>query len=66
MERTITLELPESEFNMLIDKLKWMRCVVRDSDLDYENYCNGECGSECDRPDLCKVEEWLRSKIVNQ
>lgn len=64
MERTITLELPESEFNMIIGKLKWMNCVVRDSNLDYTRYCNGECGSKCDRPDLCNFEKWLKSKVV--
>ena len=57
MERKIKLELPESEFKMIVDKLRWMRCVVRDSDLDYENYCNGECGYECNRPDLCNFEK---------
>jgi len=64
MERKIKVEMTESEFNMIIDKLKWMRCVVRDSDLDYKNYCNGECGSKCNRPDLGNFEEWLKSKIV--
>lgn len=65
MERKVKLELSESEFNMIIDKLKWMRCIVRDSDLDYRAYCNGDCNSECNRPDLCDFEEWFKSKIVN-
>lgn len=65
MERKIKLELSESEFNMIINKLKWMRCVVRDSDLDYTAYCNGKCNSKCNRPDLCGFEEWFKSKIVN-
>lgn len=64
IERKIKLELPESEFNMIVDKLRWMRCIVRDSDLDYEKYCNGECGSQCNRPDLCNFEKWIRSKVV--
>lgn len=64
-ERTIKLELPESEFNMIIDKLKWMRCVVRDSDnLDYQKYCNGDCGLRCNRPDLCNFEKWFKSKVI--
>lgn len=65
MERTVKIELSESEFNMIIDKMKWMRCVVRDSNLNYQNYCNGKCGSECNRPDLCNFENWLKSKIIN-
>ena len=64
-ERKVKLELLESELNMIIDKLKWMRCVVRDSFLDYEKYCNGKCGFECNRPDLCNFEKWFKSKIVN-
>jgi hypothetical protein len=60
MERKIKLELSESEFNMIIDKLNWMGCVVRDSNnLDYENYCNGKCGIQCNRPDLCNFEKWF-------
>ena len=64
MERTIKVELTESEFNMIVNKLKWMGCVVRDGNLDYENHCNGECGIQCDRPDFCNFGEWFKSKIV--
>lgn len=63
-EKRITLKLPESEFEMIIDKLKWMRCIVRDSELDYTKYCNGECNSQCNRPDLCNFEKWFKSKII--
>ena len=51
---------------MLVRKLSWMRCVVRDSNcLDYKEYCSGICNVGCNRPDLCNFETWLRSKIVN-
>ena len=64
MERKVRLELLESEFDMIIEKLKWMRCVIRDSDLDYTDYCNGECGLECNRPEFCDFEEWFKSKLI--
>ena len=64
-EKEISLRLPESEFNMIIDKLKWMSCIVRDSkNLDYTKYCNGECDHQCNRPDLCNFEKWFKSKII--
>ena len=65
MERKVKLELSVSEFNMIVDKLEWMGCIVRDSNLDYTAYCNGECNSECNRPDLHGFEEWFKSKIVD-
>jgi hypothetical protein len=64
MEKKIKIELTEQEFNMIIDKLSWMRCVVEDGNLNYEYYCNGECGLKCNRPDLCNFERWIKSKIV--
>ena len=64
-EREITLKLSESEFNMIVEKLKCMRCIVRDSEtLYYQKYFNGECGLQCNRPDLCNFENWFKSKIV--
>lgn len=64
LERTIKVELTESEFKMIIDKLKWMGCVVKNGNLNYENYCNGECGEMCDRPNLGNFGEWFKSKII--
>lgn len=64
MEKKIKFELTENEFNMIINKLSWMRCVVKDGNLNYEHYCNGECGFKCNRPDLCNFERWLKSKII--
>lgn len=64
MEKKIKIELTEREFNMIINKLSWMRCVVEDGNLNYEHYCNGECGIKCNRPDLCNFERWIKSKIV--
>ena len=63
-EKIIKFKLTENEFNMIIEKLRWMKCVVRDGNLNSENYCNGECDSECNRPDLCNFKNWLESKIV--
>lgn len=67
-EKEITIKLLESEFNMIVNKLNWMRCIVKDSDnnLDYEKYCNGDCGINCDRPDLHNFEKWFKSKIIDQ
>ena len=62
----IKLELTQDEFNMLVYKLNWMRCIVRDSNLDYKNYCNGCCDSGCNRKDLLNFEEWLKSKIITE
>ena len=32
----------------------------------YTKYCNGECGHECNRPDLCGFEKWIKSKVVEE
>lgn len=66
MQQTVKIELTENEFNMLIDKLKWMDCIVRGFNFDYTKYCNGECGHECNRPDLCGFEKWIKSKVVEE
>lgn len=66
MEKPIRIELTQSEFDLIVDKLKWMDCVVKAGDLDYEKYCNGECGKQCNRPDLCNFGEWFKSKIVER
>lgn len=60
----VRLELTEEEFKMIIDKMKWMRCIVRDSNLNYEDYCDGKCDN-CNRPDLCNFEKWIYSKVIN-
>lgn len=66
-QQKIKLELTKGEFDMIINKLKWMRCVVRDGGiLNYEDYCNGDCNSKCNRPDLCDFEVWLKSKVVDR
>lgn len=62
----VKLELTQDEFDMLVAKLKWMRCVVRDTNLDYKKYCNGQCNSECNRKDLLNFEGWLKSKVIEQ
>ena len=63
-KKTVIMKLTEEEFNMLVEKLSWMKCVVKDGNLNYENYCNGECNETCNRKDLCNVETWLKSKII--
>lgn len=62
--KTVKLEMTEDELNMLVEKLSWMRCVVRDSYLDHRHYCNGQCENKCDRPELHNFENWIRSKII--
>lgn len=64
-KKEVLLKLTEDEFNMLVEKLNWMRCVVRDTNLKYEDYCNGDCNNSCNRKDLCNFEMWLKSKIVS-
>lgn len=49
---------------MLVEKLSWMKCIVKDGNLNYENYCSGNCNETCNRKDLCNVETWLKSKII--
>lgn len=64
-KRKIQLELTKDEFDMIVDKMDWMRCIVRDSNnLNSEDYCNGQCGPECNRPDLCSFSGWFKSKII--
>ena len=63
--KKLKLELTQDEFDMLIEKLSWMRCIIRDSNsLNYQDYCNGDCNGFCNRPDLCNFARWLKSKIV--
>lgn len=63
----VTLEITSDEFNLLCDKIKHMRCIVRDANdaINYRDYCNGRCGDECDHPELCNPVEWLQTKIVS-
>jgi hypothetical protein len=65
-KKMITLRLTEDEFNMLVNKLSWMRCIVRDTSLNYEDYCNGDCNNNCNRKDLCNFNSWLKSKVISQ
>ena len=63
----VKVELTSEEFDMLCDKIKHMRCIVRDSNdiLSYEDYCTGECGlGMCEHPEFCNPVEWLKSKII--
>ena len=62
----VKLELTEAEFEVIVSQLSTMSCIVRDSSLNYQEYCNGLCAMGCDRPDLRDVEGWLRSKIIKE
>ena len=64
MEEKIIIELSKDEFGMILDKLSWLGCIVKNSDLDYERYCNGEC-DRCRRTDL-GFKKWFESKIVRR
>lgn len=70
MEKKIKLELTESEFNMILGQIKHMRCVVRDGlshIADGRAYCNGHCNDgRCNKPELCNIERWFKSKIVDE
>lgn len=65
-KKMVTLRITEDEFNMLVNKLSWMRCIVRDTNLNYEDYCNGDCNGNCNRKDLCNFEGWLKSKVISR
>ena len=68
MEEKIKLELTKNEFNLILDRMNDMRCIVRDGHPFIENgrdYCNGQCNGKCDRPDLCNIKGWLESKIID-
>ena len=64
MEKMIRLEFTESEFNMIVGKLNWMGCVVKDGNLDYKKYCNGDCHDCDDYENAYEFKNWIKSKIV--
>lgn len=59
------LELTQEEYNMIANRIKDMRCIVRDShEFDDKDICNGDCNENCNRPELCNPVKWLESKVV--
>lgn len=64
-DEIITLKLRHDELKMLVEKLKWMRCVVKDSvSLKYSDYCDGDCDN-CVRKGM-DFETWINSRVTKR